>query len=128
MKIRSFLASLLLATATPLLAQDAQGMPKPGAEHQLLAAKAAGVTRVLIPKDNVRDLRDVPKSVRETIVIVPVGTMDEVLVHALAASATEIFRGPGAEEAESLADGPAPPVPSAADDREDDMASTITDD
>ena len=40
MKIRSFLASLLLATATPLLAQDAQGMPKPGAEHQLLAAKA----------------------------------------------------------------------------------------
>ena len=102
--------------------------PIGGLKEKLLAAKAAGVTRVLIPKDNVRDLRDVPKSVRETIVIVPVGTMDEVLVHALAASATEIFRGPGAEEAESLADGPAPPVPSAADDREDDMASTITDD
>ena len=40
MKILALLTSLLLATTAPLLAQDAQGMPKPGAEHQRLAAKA----------------------------------------------------------------------------------------
>lgn len=40
MKIRSILASLLLLATAPLFAQEGQAMPKPGAEHQLLAAKA----------------------------------------------------------------------------------------
>ena len=70
------------------------GMVRPigGLKEKLLAAAAANIKRVLIPRDNVRDLRDVPASVRESLVIVPVDTMDEVLVQALAADPTDIFR------------------------------------
>ncbi len=83
-----------------------QVRPIGGLKEKLLAALAAGITRVLIPADNEGDLRDVPKSVREALTIVPVATMDEVLVQALAAAPTDIFRGPTDGE-EAPADLPA---------------------
>jgi ATP-dependent Lon protease len=85
------------------------GMVRPigGLKEKLLAAVAAKITRVLIPRDNVRDLRDVPSAIRESLTIVPVDTMDEVLVQALAAAPTDIFRA--AQPAhEPPADGPPP--------------------
>ena len=50
-----------------------------GLKEKLLAAHRAGIEHVLIPKDNEKDLVDIPKKVREDIKITPVGFVDEVL-------------------------------------------------
>ena len=54
-----------------------------GLKEKLLAAHRAGIKRVIIPKDNEKDLVDIPKKVREDIKIIPVSTVDEVLKLAL---------------------------------------------
>ena len=54
-----------------------------GLKEKLLAAHRAGIKKVVIPKDNEKDLVDIPKKVREDIKIVPVSTVDEVLKIAL---------------------------------------------
>ncbi len=54
-----------------------------GLKEKLLAAHRAGIKRVVIPKDNEKDLVDIPKKVREDIKIIPVSTVDEVLKIAL---------------------------------------------
>ena len=54
-----------------------------GLKEKLLAAHRAGVKKVLIPKENEKDLVDIPKKVREDIKIIPVETADEVLKLAL---------------------------------------------
>ncbi len=61
-------------------------LPIGGLKEKSLAAHRAGIRKVLIPKDNERDLRDVPESVRENLTFVPVSHMDEVLEHALSDS------------------------------------------
>ena len=53
--------------------------PIGGLPEKLMAAQRAGVRKVLLPKDNVDDLRDVPEEVREKLEIVPVETVEEVL-------------------------------------------------
>jgi ATP-dependent Lon protease len=58
-------------------------LPIGGLKEKLLAAHRAGITTVLIPKDNVRDLDLLPPHVRDEMAIVPVSTMDEVLPLAL---------------------------------------------
>ncbi|WP_256758182.1 endopeptidase La [Cohnella sp. WQ 127256] len=58
-------------------------LPIGGLKEKSLAAHRAGITKVLMPKENERDLRDIPDSVRENMTFVPVAHMDEVLQHAL---------------------------------------------
>lgn len=58
-------------------------LPIGGLKEKLLAAHRAGITTVLIPKENVRDLDLMPDHVREELKIVPVSSMDEVLGQAL---------------------------------------------
>ena len=58
-------------------------LPIGGLKEKLLAAHRAGITTVLIPKDNVRDLDLLPAHVRDELEIIPVSTMDEVLAEAL---------------------------------------------
>jgi len=58
--------------------------PIGGLKEKLLAAKRAGVTQVIIPKENERDLKEVPKAVKNSIEIHAVEHMDEVLGLALA--------------------------------------------
>ena len=60
-----------------------QVLPIGGLKEKLLAAHRAGVKKVLIPKDNEKDLVDIPKKVKEDIKIIPVETADEVLKLAL---------------------------------------------
>ncbi len=60
-----------------------QVLPIGGLKEKLLAAHRAGIKKVIIPKDNEKDLVDIPKKVREDIKIVAVGTVDEVLKIAL---------------------------------------------
>jgi ATP-dependent Lon protease len=59
-------------------------LPIGGLKEKSLAAHRAGIRKVLIPKDNERDLKEIPDSVRADLTFIPVGHMDEVLRHALA--------------------------------------------
>jgi len=54
-----------------------------GLKEKLLAALRSGVKTVLIPQENEKDLADIPAKVKEALEIIPVNTMDEVLVRAL---------------------------------------------
>jgi ATP-dependent Lon protease len=58
-------------------------LPIGGLKEKLLAALRGGVTKVLIPKDNVKDLAEIPDNVKKGLEIVPVVTFTEVLKHAL---------------------------------------------
>ena len=60
-----------------------QVLPIGGLKEKLLSAHRAGVKKVLIPKENEKDLVDIPQKVREDIEIVSVETADEVLKIAL---------------------------------------------
>jgi ATP-dependent Lon protease len=51
--------------------------------EKLLAARRGNITHVLIPKDNERDLDDVPTRIRKSLTITLVEHMDEVLEHAI---------------------------------------------
>ncbi|MEK3901301.1 endopeptidase La [Paenibacillus sp. FSL R7-0179] len=58
-------------------------LPIGGLKEKSLAAHRAGYKKILIPKDNERDLKDIPESVRSDVEFVPVSHMDQVLKHAL---------------------------------------------
>jgi len=65
-------------------------LPIGGLKEKLLAALRVGIKRVLIPKDNEKDLADIPDNVKRSLEIVSVGTVDEVLEHALSKALTPI--------------------------------------
>jgi ATP-dependent Lon protease len=54
-----------------------------GLKEKLLAALHSGIKNVLIPKDNEKDLADIPDNVKKGLRIVPVSTVDEVIAEAL---------------------------------------------
>ena len=58
-------------------------LPIGGLKEKLLAALRAGITTVFIPKDNEKDLADIPDNVKKSIKIIPVGHVDEVIAQAL---------------------------------------------
>jgi ATP-dependent Lon protease len=58
-------------------------LPIGGLKEKLLAALRSGVKTVLIPKENVRDLKEIPEIVTKGMEIIPVERMEEVLKHAL---------------------------------------------
>jgi ATP-dependent Lon protease len=58
-------------------------LPIGGLKEKLLAALRGGIKRVLIPKDNVKDLEEIPDNVKEGMDIIPVKWIDEVLAFAL---------------------------------------------
>jgi len=58
-------------------------LPIGGLKEKLLAALRGGIKTVLIPKDNEKDLAEIPDNVKRGMTIVPVATVDEVLEHAL---------------------------------------------
>ncbi len=58
-------------------------LPVGGIKEKVLAARRAGVTQVILPKANRKDLREVPQEVREEMVFTFVDTIEEVLPVAL---------------------------------------------
>jgi ATP-dependent Lon protease len=54
-----------------------------GLKEKLLAALRGGLTTVLIPMDNVKDLAEIPDNVKKALKIVATETVDDVLKHAL---------------------------------------------
>jgi len=59
-------------------------LPIGGVKEKVLAAHRAGVTNIILPRDNEKDLADIPKNVMDTLDVHMVSTMDEVLKIALA--------------------------------------------
>ena len=58
-------------------------LPIGGLKEKLLAALRGGLKTVLIPKDNEKDLAEIPDNVKRGLTIVPVNTVDDVLRNAL---------------------------------------------
>ncbi|GGE42526.1 Lon protease [Pullulanibacillus camelliae] len=58
-------------------------LPIGGLKEKTLSAHRAGLKTIIIPKDNEKDLDDIPKSVRDELTFIPVQHLDEVLKHAL---------------------------------------------
>jgi ATP-dependent Lon protease len=65
-------------------------LPIGGLKEKLLAALRGGITTVLIPKENEKDLVEIPSTIREGLKIIPVSHVDEVLELALAGRLTAI--------------------------------------
>ena len=59
-------------------------LPIGGLKEKLLAAHRGGISTVLIPQENEKDLAEIPKNIKDKLSIVPVKWIDEVMQHALA--------------------------------------------
>ncbi|MBB4619542.1 ATP-dependent Lon protease [Sphingomonas abaci] len=84
-------------------------LPIGGLKEKLLAALRGGITTVLIPHENEKDLADVPASIKDGLTIVPVQHVDEVLRLAL----TEPLEAIDWTETDELAALPPAPIASA---------------
>jgi ATP-dependent Lon protease len=62
-------------------------LPVGGVKEKALAASRAGITTVLLPRRNLRDLDDAPQAVRDRLRLIAVDTIDDVIAHALRAPA-----------------------------------------
>jgi ATP-dependent Lon protease len=89
-------------------------LPIGGLKEKMLAALRGNIKTVLIPKDNEKDLADIPDNVKRNITIIPVSTVDEVLTHALVSPLKPIE---WEEEPESVA------IPTA---EEEEMGDVVT--
>ena len=74
-----------------------------GLKEKLLAALRGGITTVLIPEENMKDLPDIPDSVKEGMKIIPVTHVSEVLKLALTATPEPIEWDDAAQEEAALA-------------------------
>jgi ATP-dependent Lon protease len=79
-------------------------LPIGGLKEKLLAAMRAGITTVYFPKDNEKDLAEIPDSVKKALKLIPVAHVDEVIRQAL-------VRVPEAIEWDEPADPVTPVVP-----------------
>jgi ATP-dependent Lon protease len=58
-------------------------LPIGGLKEKLLAASRGGIKTVIIPSDNVKDLKDIPQNIKDKLELVPVKTVEQVLDIAL---------------------------------------------
>jgi ATP-dependent Lon protease len=84
-------------------------LPIGGLKEKLLAALRGGLKTVLIPKENEKDLAEIPDNVKRGLKIIPVGTVDELLSQALAAQLTPVAWSEDTE--------PEPVIPAASEER-----------
>ena len=75
-------------------------MPIGGLKEKLLAAHRSGITTVIIPKENRKDLREVPRRVLKATRIVLVEHMDDVLREALCLPDPNALFGPAPRDVE----------------------------
>src|SRR5437899_1977213 len=69
-------------------------LPIGGLKEKALAAHRGGTKIILIPKDNVKDVREIPMKIRRELTILPVEHVDEVLRHALVLENPDAFFRP----------------------------------
>ena len=58
-------------------------LPIGGLKEKVLGAHRAGITTIILPKDNEADMEDIPEEVRKTLTFHTVSTLDEVFAIAL---------------------------------------------
>ena len=92
-------------------------LPIGGLKEKLLAALRGGLALVLIPKDNEKDLAEIPDNVKRGMEIIPVGTVDDVLKHALVSPLIPIEWDEELEEAAAVASSSA---------EDDDLGGVVT--
>lgn len=78
-------------------------LPIGGLKEKLLAALRSGITTVLIPKENEKDLAEIPDNVKRGLKIMPLATVDEVLKLALTKPIVPITWNEEEEEAKAAA-------------------------
>ena len=78
-------------------------LPIGGLKEKLLAALRGGITKVMIPMDNAKDLPEIPDNVKQGLEIIPVSHVREVLRHALVRQPEAIEWDEVAEEAAQAA-------------------------
>ncbi len=71
-------------------------LPIGGLKEKLLAAHRGGITKVLIPEENEKDLAEIPDNIKAKLEIIPVRWIDQVLEVALAHQPTPLPDGPAA--------------------------------
>ncbi len=76
-------------------------LPIGGVKEKVLAAHRAGVTTIILPRDNEKDLADIPKAVLDVLSLHLVESMDEVLAIALAGPLAGLIASPDAVAAET---------------------------
>ena len=54
-------------------------LPVGGIKEKVLAAHRAGIRRIILPKANEKDLKEVPQEVRDELTVIPVERIEEVL-------------------------------------------------
>ena len=74
-------------------------LPIGGLKEKMLAALRGGIKTVLIPKDNEKDLLEIPENVKQGLDVIPVSNVQEVLKHALVRQPRAIEWDEAAEEA-----------------------------
>ncbi len=72
-------------------------LPIGGLKEKLLAAHRGGISKVLIPQENEKDLAEIPKNIKDKLTIVPVKWIDEVLQQALTHMPVPETQSEGAE-------------------------------
>ncbi len=80
-------------------------LPIGGLKEKLLAALRAGITTVFIPKDNEKDLIEIPENVKKGLTIIPVSHVDEVIGKALVRAPEPIEWDDTPEELAKASDG-----------------------
>ncbi|MHB8416660.1 MAG: endopeptidase La [Myxococcales bacterium] len=89
-------------------------LPIGGLKEKAMAAHRGGIRTILIPNENVKDVREIPKKVRAEMRIVPVEHMDEVLRQALVLENPDaFFRSPEAGAQPAAESTPPPSQPAA---------------
>jgi len=83
-------------------------LPIGGLKEKLIAAHRGGIRTVVIPKDNEKDLKEIPTVIKRSITIVPVEHMDEVLATALALEDAAAFLREGDHVVEDIFEVPGP--------------------
>jgi len=99
------LASLILGKAvdsklsmTGEITLSGQVLPVGGIKEKVIAAQRSGITKILLPKENEKDVMDIPEEVRNALTIIHVSTIEEVLREALDIELPEcktVFNQPG---------------------------------
>jgi ATP-dependent Lon protease len=76
-------------------------LPIGGLKEKLLAAHRGGITKVLIPEENEKDLAEIPENIKAKLEIIPVRWIDQVLDVALAHRPTPVPKGSEAASVEA---------------------------
>jgi len=84
-------------------------LPIGGLKEKMIAAVRGGIDTVLIPKENEKDLADIPQAIRRGLRIVTVEHMDEVLANALSLADPVSFLREGDHEFDDIHEVPPPP-------------------